>query len=401
MANTHVSSRSPSSSQRRVRRFELHLGLLLVLYASKAFVMPSRLGPRVKSRMKLYVEGEDMTETTDGVAEMRKKFDEFKVGDEVDAVILRKKSIGIWCGISAEKTVRLDEPWKLARRLRIREQVKARIKTVDLEKRQATIGIPDLEELVQDRKVTKAKKKPLPPVKVPSQTESVVDGMSITRGPNSVEISGLDVASVDVDYDKRIVQISLKTLAMADSGAASTKVKPQAVESSGATPTKERPIDPELVEALNGMQVGQVLSGKVVNKNWMGVWADIGSAVKPKLRFSNESFGRKLRFGEEVELKVVSVDAAKGRCSAEVEDVEALVAGRPEQKDVSTLEVGSVHVGHIAQIRRGQLWVDIDCINVGRLNSSDRSYQMGQELKVRVVSVDPEKGKFDLELATD
>merc|ERR1712176_887336 len=103
------------------------------------------------------------------------------------------------------------------------------------------------------------------------------------------------------------------------------------------------------VEALKGMDAGQALSGKVACKNRFGVWVDIGLTVKPKLLFSDESFGNKLRIGEEVKLRLVDIDVAKGQCSAEVGDIETLVAGRPEQKEASTLEVGSVHIGHIAR----------------------------------------------------
>jgi len=351
--------------------------------------MPGPLGHRVKSRMSLFAEGDDVAEATDGAEVVRKKFDEFKVGDEVDAVVIRKDRFGIWCGISAENTVLLDEPRKLSGRLRLYEKVKAKIKKIDLEKRQATVGIPGLEELVQDRS-SKPKKAVVDGISI--NEESLVDGMKITQGANWVAISGLDVAGVDVDKETGIVKIRLKS-ETSGSEAAPAEMKPQEGK-------QEKQADPEAIEALKKMEVGQVLSGKVVNKNRLGVWVDIGSAVKPKLLFSDELLGNKLRFGEELKLKVVEIDVAKGRCSAEVEDIETLVAGR-ELKEVSTLEVGSEHMGHVASITRAGVFVDIECVKEGiLLKRSRQSYQLGQEVNVKVASVNLEKGQFDLELVT-
>lgn len=320
MARKHVISLSPSSSQRQAHRFVL-LGLFLFLYASNAFVMPSILGHRFTSKMSSRVFNENVPETTSGAVTTRKKFEEFKAGDEVDAVILEKNRYGTFCGINAEKNVLLAAPRKLCVRLELYQQVKAMIETIDLEKRQATIVIPDLEELVQDRKNAK---------------------------------------------------------------------------------TDEIPVDPEAVKALQGMEAGQALSGKVACKNSYGVWFDIGSAIKPKLLVSDKRLGNKLRVGEEVKLKVANIDVAKGQCSAEIEDIEKLVAGRPKPKKISTLEVGSVHVGHIAQMHasRGVL-VDIDCVKYGRLRKPHPPYQRGQEVTVKVVRVGLEKCKFGLEVVSE
>jgi len=155
---------------------------------------------------------------------------------------------------------------------------------------------------------------------------------------------------------------------------------------------------------VKGMEAGQALSGRVAYKNSFGVWADIGSAVKPKLVFGDKLLGYKLRVGEEVKLKVVDVDTAKGRCSAEVEDIETLVAGRPGQKEISTLKVGSVHNGHVALISKNRatgVRVDIGCVKEGKLKKPHPVYQRGQEVKVKVVKVDLEKGRFGLEIVSE
>lgn len=398
MARKHVISLSSTSSRQRVHWFTLLLGLFFFRYATNAFVMPSFLGHRVQNRMGLNLlrrnaEGEDVTETKNDPVVERRKFEEFKVGDEVDAIIVSKNSVGTFCGINAEKPVLLSAQRSLCELLTLRERVKAKIKTVDLEKRQASIEIPDLQELVQGRKKAKTKKNSPPPVKKLEQTKSVADGIKVTRGPNSVEISGLDLASVDVDYENGIVQISVKSTP-AGSEVKPTKKKEKEKE---VKPTKEKAVNPEAVEAMKRMEVGQAFSGKVTNKNSFGVWVDVGSAGSAKLRRSDSLLGDKLHVGEEVKFKVVDIDVAKGHCSVEVEDIETLVAGRPARTEMSTLEVGSVHVGHISRVSRSRVFADIGCVKEGRLKTSDLSCQLGQEVKVKVAGVDLEKGRFLLE----
>merc|ERR1711956_56502 len=147
MARKHVISLSSTSSRQRVHWFTLLLGVFFFRYATNAFVMPSFFGHRVQSRMGLNLwrnaEGEDVTETKNEPVVERRKFEEFKVGDEVDAIILSKNRVGTFCGINAEKPVLLAAPRSLCELLTLRERVEAKIKTVDLQKRQASIEIPD------------------------------------------------------------------------------------------------------------------------------------------------------------------------------------------------------------------------------------------------------------------
>mmetsp|Transcript_38856 Transcript_38856/g.77070 ORF Transcript_38856/g.77070 Transcript_38856/m.77070 type:complete len:316 (+) Transcript_38856:103-1050(+) len=315
MARKHVIPFPLLSSHRRFHRVVPLVGLYLFLYASKSFVIPGLLGQHVeavKERMRLYAEGDAVAEVT------QRKLEEFKVGDEVEAVILGRTSFGVFCGINADKDMLLSAPWKFLKLLEPSEKFKAKIEAIDLEKRQGTIVIPDLEKLLQGR--------------------------------------------------------------------------------------MEKPIDPEAVEAVKVMKVGQVLSGKVAYKNRFGVWVDLGSAVKPRLKFPGK-FGKlhgdKLRFGEEVEIKVVNIDVAKGYCDAEVENIETIVAGRPERKQLSTLEEGSVHVGHISLLRKNRAWVDIDFVRDGLMRLSHDGYQPGKEVKVKVASVDIERDQFELEVVTE
>lgn len=155
----------------------------------------------------MYAESEGVSETMSGAVATKRKFEEFKVGDEVEAVIVRKTPFGFFCAINAERDVLLDAPMKLRKMLNYKEKLKAQINMIDLEKRQATISIPDLEELVQGRNYTKPKKK----TKMAAQAKSEADSMKITYGPDSLNISGLNIASVNADYDNGIVHISLKS----------------------------------------------------------------------------------------------------------------------------------------------------------------------------------------------
>lgn len=331
MARNHASSRSPSSNHQRFHRLGPLLKLFLVLYASNAFVMPNLLGHRVSRRMSLHAEGKDVAETVSDGVPTSKKLEDFRVGQEVEAVILGQTRVGTFCSINADKDLLLAGSWKLRQLLQPNEKVKAKVATIDLEKRRGTILIPDLEELVKDR----------------------------------------------------------------------TYVKPKKKQSSGEAPAqtqrkrKGRPVDPEAVEAVKAMGRGQRLSGKVAIKSSYGIWVDVGSAMRPKLA-SPKKLCDKLRYGEEVELIVMEVDVGKAQCYVEVENIETLVEGRPERNEVSTLEVGSVLVGHIAQLTWNTAFVDIGCVKEGRLMSPDPDYQLGQEVKVKVTSVD-EENRIDLE----
>jgi len=301
--------------------------------------MPSFRGHHIMSRTSLYVEGEDVAEAMNGAVAIKKGFEEFSVGDEVEAVIRGKKRFGTLCSINAENDVLLAAPWKFMKLLQPNETVIAKIETIDLEKRKGTVSIPNLAELVKGRNVTRSKKESSPTAKTPAQT----------------------------------------------------KVK------------KEIVVDPVAVEVLKGMELGQALSGKVFRKNRFGIWFDVGSAIRPKAPLrkpENKILLDKLRFGEEVQLKVTNIDVAQGLCSVEVEDIETLVAGRPERKEISALEAGSVHVGHVASIKNSRIFVDIDYVKDGRIQSSDL-YQLGQEVTVKVASIDFEKNQFELEPVTE
>eukprot|EP00419_Tripos_fusus_P078899 CAMPEP_0172933922 /NCGR_PEP_ID=MMETSP1075-20121228/220752_1 /TAXON_ID=2916 /ORGANISM="Ceratium fusus, Strain PA161109" /LENGTH=169 /DNA_ID=CAMNT_0013795269 /DNA_START=172 /DNA_END=681 /DNA_ORIENTATION=+ len=168
--------------------------------------MSSFLGHRVKSRTSLHAESNDVIETTNGTLatnKKKKKFAEFNVGDEVEAVIKRKTKFGTFCDINAEKLVLISGPVPFKRLLKFQERVKAKIKTIDLEKRQVAIEIPDLEQLVQGRSS--------PTSATPAQTKPKADGVKVKGGSINMDISGLELANVDVNYEKGTVQISVKS----------------------------------------------------------------------------------------------------------------------------------------------------------------------------------------------
>lgn len=157
------------------------------------------------------VEIPDLEQLVQDRMETPKKFEEFRVGDGVEAVIRLKNRKGTFCDIKAEKNVLLGGNMSLTRLLKLDERVKAKIKAIDLEKRQALIEIPDLEQLVQGRS--------LPALSEPAQTNSEADGVI------SVDISGLDLAKVDVDYEKGTIRIFVKSRE-AGSEAKRIEVKP-------------------------------------------------------------------------------------------------------------------------------------------------------------------------------
>lgn len=285
MANKRVISFSPSPGHRRIHRHLALLGLCFILYASNTFVIPGLHWHRAKTRNNMCAEMEDGAENTHVAVELRKKFEEFKEGDDVAAVITQKTRLGIFCDINAEKDVLLNGPASFKRLLNINEKVNAKIQKIDLEQRRVSVEIPDWEQLVQSRKNStkfeefevgddieavvvlksqagtfcdinaekdvlvngpirlkkllkigeKVKAKiqkidlekrrafidipdldqlvqgrSLPPKATPAQTESKLDSVEIKPGSSGVTISGLDLANVDVDYEKGTIRITLK-----------------------------------------------------------------------------------------------------------------------------------------------------------------------------------------------
>eukprot|EP00419_Tripos_fusus_P041309 CAMPEP_0172791768 /NCGR_PEP_ID=MMETSP1074-20121228/208635_1 /TAXON_ID=2916 /ORGANISM="Ceratium fusus, Strain PA161109" /LENGTH=269 /DNA_ID=CAMNT_0013628829 /DNA_START=225 /DNA_END=1036 /DNA_ORIENTATION=- len=229
--------------------------------------MSSFLGHRVKSRTSLHAESNDVIETTNGtlatnkkkkkfaefnvgdeveVVEIsragqnhewyfgnnkkKKKFAEFNVGDEVEAVIKRKTKFGTFCDINAEKLVLISGPVPFKRLLKFQERVKAKIKTIDLEKRQVAIEIPDLEQLVQGRSS--------PTSATPAQTKPKVDGVKVKGGSISMDISGLELAKAvkakikTIDLEKRQVAIEIPDLEQLVQGRSSP---------TSATPAQTKP----------------------------------------------------------------------------------------------------------------------------------------------------------------
>merc|ERR1712032_527265 len=151
-----------------------------------SFVMPGLRVHRLE-RCIMYAEDAGVAETTDGAVATRKKLEEFEVGDEVEAVVKAKTRVGTFCDINAETDFLVRGPLSLKKLLNLNEKIQATIQSIDLNKREGSIEIPDFKKLVKGRRQSTKPKKEL-----------------------QVDISGLDLANVDVDYEKGIIHISVK-----------------------------------------------------------------------------------------------------------------------------------------------------------------------------------------------
>ncbi len=157
-------------------------------------------------------------------------------------------------------------------------------------------------------------------------------------------------------------------------------------------------------------QVGQVYKGKVTNITDYGAFVELEDGIEGLVHVSEMSWTRKnvhpgkiVSTSEEVEVKVLEVDADKRRISLGIKQCQP----NPWAAYVDEHPVGSVISGKIKNITEFGLFVGLTDEIDGMIHLSDisweksgeeavKDYTKGQEIEAKIIDVDVEKERISL-----
>lgn len=163
-------------------------------------------------------------------------------------------------------------------------------------------------------------------------------------------------------------------------------------------------------KVLDTLSIGQVIQGVVKNITNYGVFIDIGG-VDGLLHVTDMTWGRiahpseLVKIGETVAVKVLSFDKDNEKISLGLKQL----AGNPWADIESRFKVGEVITGKISSITDYGLFVEVakdieGLVHISEVSWTDRIhdlnklYKTGEEIKVRIVSVDQENRRMSLSI---
>lgn len=163
-------------------------------------------------------------------------------------------------------------------------------------------------------------------------------------------------------------------------------------------------------KVLDTLSVGQVIQGVVKNITNYGVFIDIGG-VDGLLHVTDMTWGRiahpseLVKIGQTVTVKVLSFDKDNEKISLGLKQL----AGNPWADIESRFKVGDIITGRISSITDYGLFVEVakdieGLVHISEVSWTDRIhdlnklYKVGEEIKVRVVSVDQENRRMSLSI---
>lgn len=161
-------------------------------------------------------------------------------------------------------------------------------------------------------------------------------------------------------------------------------------------------------KVLDTLSVDQVIQGVVKNITNYGVFIDIGG-VDGLLHVTDMTWGRiahpseLVKIGDTVTVKILSFDKENEKISLGMKQL----AGNPWGDIESRFKVGDVITGRISSITDYGLFVEVakdieGLVHISEVSWTDRIhdlnklYKVGDEIKVRVVSVDQENRRMSL-----
>ncbi|MFH0945566.1 MAG: S1 RNA-binding domain-containing protein [Planctomycetota bacterium] len=164
---------------------------------------------------------------------------------------------------------------------------------------------------------------------------------------------------------------------------------------------------------LESLAVGQVLRGKVEKLEAFGAFVDLGGGVTGLLHVSNISHKRVsdpstvLTLGQDVEVQVLEMKEGGKRIGLGMKQL----ATDPWESVTTTLRVGSVVQGKVVRIAEFGAFVEVgECVegllhksqlSPDRVNRVEDVVKMGDEVAVRVQSVDQESRRISLSLLNE
>ena len=199
---------------------------------------------------------------------------------------------------------------------------------------------------------------------------------------------------------------------------ASSKAKEEVKAASRKAPSSARRRRKRMpTVSLEELQPGTELTGIVRNIQPFGAFVDIGAETDGLVHISElrDDFVEKVedvvQVGDVVTVRVKEVDAERGRISLTMRSPESASEPRRKRLPLDAIEEGQEYTGIVTSVVKFGAFVDIGAVTDGlvhiselsdaRVNRVEDVVEVGQEVTVRVLSVDPARKRISLTMRNE
>jgi small subunit ribosomal protein S1 len=252
------------------------------------------------------------------------------------------------------------------------------------------------------------------------ETGIPVEGVvtAINKGGAEVQVSGMrafcPLSQLDLRYVEDPQQFVGQRLAFRVMRIEQGKTRPNIVLSRRALLEEEA--EAKAAETRSKLEVGSVLKGKVTSLASYGAFVDLGG-LEGMLHVSEIGYSRLahpnevLKVGEEVEVQVIKMEKGKDESRPRI-SLSRRALERDPWKDVAErFSEGTEMTGRIMRTESFGAFVEIapgveGLVHISemgsgrRLNHAKEAVQLGQDVKVRVLSVDGAKRRISLSMGS-
>jgi len=169
---------------------------------------------------------------------------------------------------------------------------------------------------------------------------------------------------------------------------------------------KER--EKEKKEALVNLKKGEIITGTVRTIKDFGIFVDIGHGIDGFVRLNELTWGRRkppkevVRLGEEVEVKILSINLDAGKVALSLRQTKPypwdVVEEKFPENSIAEGTVIRIHpFGAVVELAEGITGlVHISQLDKTRVNKVEDIVKLGEQIKIKVLSIDKEKRKMRL-----
>ena len=169
---------------------------------------------------------------------------------------------------------------------------------------------------------------------------------------------------------------------------------------------KER--EKEKKEALVNLKKGEIINGTVRTIKDFGIFVDIGHRIDGFVRLNELTWGRRkppkevVKLGEEVDVKILSINLDTGKVALSLRQTKSYPWDVVEEKfpegSITEGTIIRIHpFGAVVELAEGITGlIHISQLDKTRVNKVEDIVKLGEQIKVKVLSIDKEKRKMRL-----
>ena len=252
------------------------------------------------------------------------------------------------------------------------------------------------------------------------ETGVPVEGVvtAINKGGAEVQVSGMrafcPLSQLDLRYVENPQQFVGQRLTFRVSRIEPGKTRPNIVLSRRALLEEEAEV--KAAETRDRLQVGSTLTGKVTSLTSYGAFVDLGG-LEGMLHVSEIGYsrlahpGEVLNVGDEVEVQVIKVEKGKDESRPRISLSRRSLERDPWQDVADRFPEGTELTGRVMRTESFGAFVEIapgieGLVHISemganrRLNHARDAVQIGQDVQVRVLGVDPGKRRISLSMGS-